>query len=239
MRSSKESARVVEQLIALLVEFGPGNDVLCNPWVDCVKGLDLADAPARRVSNLRTYLHLHRKAEWMLVGQEAGYAGCRFSGIPFTGEDLLEGPRALPIFVGTDVQPSSAFAKPMTERSANFVWPCIGTDGRVALWNSLPFHCHERGKPLTNRAWTERDDRGGLAERILRHMVERVMPQARLIAVGRKAERTLESMGYPLLAVRHPSQGGATLFRGQMAEIVGKPQAATKGGKTRALTRGR
>ncbi|MBI5537250.1 MAG: uracil-DNA glycosylase [Deltaproteobacteria bacterium] len=221
MPPRRDFPKAVQQLIALLVEFGPGNDVLANPWVDCVQGLDLPDAASRRVANLRAYLHAHREAEWMLVGQEAGYAGCRFSGIPFTGEDLLEGPRALPIFAAAGVKRSSALPKLMTERSANFVWPCIGADGRVALWNSLPFHCHEPGKPLTNRAWTPRDDRHGLAERILRHMVDNVMAGAKLIAVGRKAEQTLQALGYEALAVRHPSQGGATLFRQQMAAILG------------------
>jgi len=215
-------ARAIDELISMLVEFGPGNDRLCNPWVDCHPALDLPDAPARRVANLRGYLRAHRRAKWMLVGQEAGYAGCRFSGVPFTGEDLLEGPKALPIFVRAGARRSSARDKLMSERSANFVWPCIGGDGKVVLWNSLPFHCHEPGKPLTNRAWTPRDDRGGLAEKILRHMVEKVMPGARRIAVGRKAEQTLERLGYDAVAVRHPSQGGATICRNQMAEILGK-----------------
>jgi hypothetical protein len=202
------------------VRFGPGNQVLANPWVDSEAGLDLPDAPQRRIHNLRIYLHAHCDARFMLVGQEAGYAGCRFSGVPFTGEDLVQGPKALAFFRKGGGQRSSVFAKLMSERSANIVWPCIGSDGQVALWNSLPFHCHEAGLPLTNRAWTPRDDRDGLAEAILRQMVERVLPGVSLVAVGRKAEETLGRMGYPHVAVRHPSQGGATIFRTQMAAIL-------------------
>ena len=41
--------------------------------------------------------------------------------------------------------------------------------------------------------------------------------------MGRKSEETLRSFGYEAIPVRHPSQGGATIFRGQMAEILGKP----------------
>ena len=216
MRGYKEA---VERLLAMLVEYGPGNRVVANPWVDSVPGLDLPDGPQRRVNNLRIYLQAHREARFLLVGQEAGYAGCRFSGVPFTGEDLVEGPRALPFF-RPGGRRSSVFPKLMSERSANIVWPCIGSEGRVALWNSLPFHCHEPDKPLTNRAWCARDDRNGLAEAILRHMVERVLPRAQLIAVGRKAEETLAKMGYEAQAVRHPSQGGATIFRAQMARIL-------------------
>ncbi len=61
-----------------------------------------------------------------------------------------------------------------------------------------------------------------MAEKILRHMIDKVVPAAKLIAVGRKAEQTLQRLGYEALAVRHPSQGGAGIFRGQMAEILRK-----------------
>ncbi len=222
----------VEELIGLLIAYGPGDDRVANPWVDSVPGFDLPDAAARRVENLRRYLRAHREAGWMLVGQEAGYAGCRFSGIPFTGEDQLEGSRALPVFAGKGYRRSSVLPKPSSERSANIVWPCIGTSGRAVLWNSFPFHCHEPGKPLTNRAWCTRDDRDGLGERILRHIVERTFPGAKLIAVGRKAEASLAALGYEATGVRHPSQGGATIFRGQMAELLGAPTGGDKGRAT-------
>lgn len=213
-------SKAVDELIAMLLAYGPGNDRVANPWVDVVEGLDLPDAPKRRVDNLRLYLRAHENARWMLVGQEAGYAGCRFSGIPFTGEDQLEGPKALPIFAGRGYRRSSCLPKPSSERSANIVWPCIGCTGRAVLWNSFPFHCHEPGKPLTNRAWNVRDDRDGLGDRILRHAAGKVFPGAKLIAVGRKAEASLAELGFEAIGVRHPSQGGATIFRNQMAELL-------------------
>ncbi len=210
-------------LIDLLLQYGPGNDVVANPWVDEVPGLDRPGGASQRVKNLRAYVGMHRDAKWMLVGQEAGYAGCRFSGIPFTSEDMLEGATVHPVFLGKGLHRTSSFAKPSSERSAKIVWPVIGTECTAVLWTSLPFHCHDAGKPLTNRAWKPADDRNGLAETILRHGVEKLFSGIRIVAVGRKSEETLRSFGYEAIPVRHPSQGGATIFRGQMAEILGKP----------------
>ena len=98
MAARTSFSKSVDLLMELLVGFGPGNDVLANPWVDEVPGFDREGASTQRVHNLRVYLELHRHARWMLVGQEAGYAGCRFSGIPFTSEDMLEGPSVHPLF---------------------------------------------------------------------------------------------------------------------------------------------
>lgn len=155
MRAVKEFNRAVDQLLAMLVEFGAGNDVLANPWVDQVEGLDLPDAPARRIANLRAYLHLHRNAKWMAVGQEAGYAGCRFSGLPFTGEDLLEGPRALSIFAGSGVKRTSVFEKPISERSANFSPgpPSCGHSSTPLGAPSHAIHVVQRPGSLPARSW--------------------------------------------------------------------------------------
>ncbi len=223
MAARTSFSKSVDLLMELLVGFGPGNDAVANPWVDEVPGFDRKGAATQRVHNLRVYLELHRHARWMLVGQEAGYAGCRFSGIPFTSEDMLEGPSVHPVFARRGLARTSTFGKPIRERSASIVWPVIGADRIAVLWNSFPFHCHELGKPLTNRAWKPSDDRDGLAEKLLRHVVDNVFPSVRLIAVGRKAEATLGALGYEAIAVRHPSQGGATIFRNQMAGLLGAP----------------
>lgn len=221
LMSSKASfQRSVGTLIDLLVSYGAGNDVVANPWVDEVPGFDRQGAAQQRIDNLRTYLQLHRDARWMLVGQEAGYAGCRFSGIPFTSEDMLEGPKVHPVFAGLGLRRTSVFDKPIAERSAKIVWPAIGSRRVAVLWNSFPFHCHEPKRPLTNRAWKPADDRDGLAERILRHVVSELFPGIQLIAVGRKAEAALGDLGFSVIPVRHPSQGGATIFRTRMAELM-------------------
>ena len=49
----------------------------------------LGDAVRRR--NLRQYLEAFAGAQYLLIGEAAGYCGCRFSGIPFTCETQLLG----------------------------------------------------------------------------------------------------------------------------------------------------
>jgi len=46
-------------------------------------------------------------------------------------------------------------------------------------------------------------------------------PEARMVAVGKKAEGLLTEMGVKLAgAVRHPANGGATAFAAGLAELV-------------------
>ena len=43
-------------------------------------------------------------------------------------------------------------------------------------------------------------------------MLVREFPSAKVVAVGKKAERSLNSMDIPAAYVRHPAYGGATKF---------------------------
>ena len=87
------------------------------------------------------------------------------------------------------------------------------------LWNALPLHPHEPGKPRTNRTPTRAELRmgGSFLIRVLNIFRPKVV-----VAVGRKAEQSLGTL-FPELkftTVRHPSMGGSTLFKTQMAEIL-------------------
>ena len=57
-----------------------------NQYRDVHAGLDRPAGAAVRRRNLRRYLEAFVSARFVLVGEAAGYAGCRFSGIPFTCE---------------------------------------------------------------------------------------------------------------------------------------------------------
>ena len=73
----------MERLFALLTNFqGEGT---FNQYRDVTARFDLPNGAAIRRANLRCYLELFAGASYVLVGEAAGYAGCRFSGIPFTG----------------------------------------------------------------------------------------------------------------------------------------------------------
>jgi hypothetical protein len=52
--------------------------------------------------------------------------------------------------------------------------------------------------------------------------LKEAFPEARFVAVGTKAKAALETAGIAAMAVRHPANGGATLFAQGMTNIVGQ-----------------
>ena len=113
-----------DRLFALLTAYrGEG---AFNQYRDVHAELDLPDGAAVRRHNQRCYLETFAGARFVLVGEAAGYAGCRFSGIPFTCEAQLVGPQRLDWTRGRaqDLARSSAAettvvrtTTPLTERS--------------------------------------------------------------------------------------------------------------------------
>jgi hypothetical protein len=135
---------------------------------------------------LAGYLDRKRDAGIVLVGEAAGYRGARVSGVPFTSERQLTGCGA-------------------AEASATIVHRVLGELGieeDVLLWNVVPTHPHEPGRPYTNR----RPSR--IEVDVSFRFLEGAARGRRLIAVGRLAE---EVTGAPY--VRHPSHGGAKCVR--------------------------
>ena len=189
---------------------------LFNPYCDLDRELDLATAPRRRRSNLREYLRAHRLAKRVLVGEAAGYNGCRFSGIPFTGEDLLVGDKPLPWTSGRSLSRSSRGEALRSERSANIVWSAIAGDRRLVLWNAVPWHPHRRGEALSNRKPTGKEEAAG------RHLLGTFLelyPDAFPVAVGRVAEAAVEKLGKNAIYLRHPSMGGQKKFLAGLADV--------------------
>jgi len=73
-----------DRLFELLTAYhDPGS---FNQYRDVHPELDLPRGAVVRRHNLRCYLEAFAGARFVLVGEAAGYAGCRFSGIPFTCE---------------------------------------------------------------------------------------------------------------------------------------------------------
>jgi uracil-DNA glycosylase len=132
---------------------------------------------------LTAYLEQCADARTLLVGEAPGYRGARVSGIPFTSERQLTG-----------TGPAEA-----TATIVHRVLRELGIEDDVLLWNVVPTH---PGTTTSNRLPTRKEVAAGLE--LLRPLAR----GRRVIAVGRVAERAL---GAP--AVRHPSYGGAELFR--------------------------
>src|SRR6188508_371109 len=115
---------------------------------------------------LSSYLEMRRGARVVLVGEAAGYRGARVSGVPFTSERQLTGCGA-------------------AEASATIVHRVLGELGieeDVLLWNVVPTHPHEPGRPYTNR----RPSR--IEVDVSFRFLEGAARGRRLIAVGRLAE---------------------------------------------------
>jgi uracil-DNA glycosylase len=154
---------------------------------------DGAGASLRR-RRLAGYLSSRRAAPFLLVGEAAGYRGARVSGLPFTSERQLSGRG-----------PAEASAT-IVQRVLAELWLAEA----VVLWNLVPTHPHEPGRPQSNR----RPTRVEIADS--RRFLEELAAGRRVIAVGRLAEREL---GVPY--VRHPSHGGAAAFQDGLRELLG------------------
>ena len=86
----------------------------------------------------------------------------------------------------------------------------------VVLLKSVPLHPF-KASPLSNRAPTDSELAEGLV--YAKVLLQRCRPDIRLAAIGRKSAETLQNAGFPALAMRHPANGGASLFREQFARF--------------------
>lgn len=199
-----------KDLAAALVKTLPrGTDRLFNPWTDrCVHDTSL-NGPAERLYRLAQ--HLACNASLILVGEAPGYQGARYSGVAFTSEKLLmEG--AIPR-VDTARGRLTDRWLPFSEPSATIVWRNLyklGLAENTVLWNALQLHPFKAGDPMSNRTPTPSElELGHAAIQLLKE----AFPQARWLAIGKKAEGLLAAAGVTAAgAVRHPANGGATLF---------------------------
>lgn len=205
-----------------LAKAGPANRLgpVFNPWADDDPLDDASDGEGALARRYRLLFHLTplRPVELLLVGEAPGYQGCHFSGVPFTNEALIcDGmvPR-MPIGRITTRE------KPWSEPSATIVWSVLhdlGVAERTVMWNAYAWHPHKEGDPMTNRTPKGAELKDGL--HLLSRMIE-LFPDARVVAVGRNAEKSLALLGRNLdVSVRHPSMGGANEFREGMKGIVG------------------
>lgn len=202
-------------LFRLLTAYPSGRTTF-NQYRDVHPELDRADGAQLRCANLNAYLNAFSGARHILIGEAAGYAGCRFSGIPFTSEaQIVSTPRSPGWLAGLDVNRSSAAERPWAERSATVVWASL--DGRrdCLLWNAFPWHPFLPDSSLTNRP-PGKELEAGLD--LLGCLLE-LFPQAQPYAVGRVAQRALTLLGVDAPYIRHPSYGGARQFAHAVAAL--------------------
>lgn len=136
-----------------------------------------------RRARLCRYLELRAGARIMLVGEAPGYRGARVSGIPFTSERQLSG-----------VGPAEA-----TATIVHRVLAELALEDQVVCWNVVPTH---PGTETSNRVPNRGEVEQGAP--FLTVLAE----GRRIVAVGRLAAALT---GAPY--IRHPSYGGAAVFR--------------------------
>lgn len=178
---------------------------LVNPYACFESELDRPGGAATRVATLLAYLEARSQPALLLVGEAAGYQGCRFSGIAFTSE------RDLPTSQWTSTKPEG-----WREPSATIVHDALkelGLEERTILWNVVPFH-PAGPSSLSNRTPTAAERRAGTEW--LRRILAITQPGV-IAAIGRVAEAALRP-GTPYL--RHPARGGAGRFRDGLAELA-------------------
>jgi hypothetical protein len=205
------------KLAALLTDKLPSRrSTLFNPWRDHCDEDEPCNGPDAKLARLAA--HLDCDPKFILCGEAAGYQGCRHSGIAFTSERLLldgQIPR-----VPRMSHRLTSKRRPYSEPSATIVWRelhNLGIENCTILWNALPMHPHKPGKKQSNRTPTSAEiEKGKPALEIL----IKGFPSAKVVAVGRKAEKSLKSMNVTAGYVRHPANAGATAFRLQLKRLV-------------------
>ena len=199
-------ASIADRLVALLP--GKPGAGLFNPWTQSGV-LDLApDAVAKRMTRLRR--HFDVRPRLVLIGEAAGYQGCRYSGIPFTSERLLCA-GSIPRMPREERFTSRPL--PFSEPSATIIWRTLAELGlaeSTVLWNALPLHPFPDGRELGNRTPLGGELDIGLP---CLEFLSQQFSGIPLIAVGLQAEKAMRLLGVePVVTVRHPANGGATKF---------------------------
>jgi uracil-DNA glycosylase len=135
--------------------------------------------------------------------------------VPFSSERILT---THPFFLSRGGFAVESPEAPCAESSASIVWKTMDELGFYPLiWASFPFHPHMPGNTESNRAPTNEEIDVG--QSFLRSLLE-IFTISHVIAVGRAAERSLDSLGIPAEHIRHPSHGGANLFREGLGGFV-------------------
>jgi len=159
----------------------------------------------------------------LLVGEAVSYRGGRLSGVAFVSEALMlsgveiGSPPGRILGADRGYRKATPGPRLSTEASATMVWETIcGIEPLPLLWNAFPFHPFQAGDADTNRAPTAAELAIGAP---FIAALLRLFPIERVVAIGNQAAASLTRMSVAHDKVRHPSQGGKTLFVAGMARL--------------------
>lgn len=167
-----------------------------------------------RRENLLIYLKkmIELQPNIMLVGEAPGYRGCKSTGVPFSSEHMLMNSlEGLSIF-GREhgYRLFEEKDKLRKEATATIIWNTLLEEQIMSLsWNAFPFHPHKKDNLESNRTPLKKELLIG--KTALLEMID-IFKIKHIVAVGNKAEESLNSLEIPCTKVRHPAQGGKNKF---------------------------
>ena len=166
-----------------------------------------------------------------------GLPGRTLTGIAMTCERMIlnEHPAVNSLMIlgkegkRTSRKDSPMIAKPtqkekgFNEPTDSVVWKACLDAGLSAdefiLWNIYPFHPHKKDDLLSNR--TPTDDELAIGLSYTKELLS-LTGSLPLLAIGKKSENTLLDAGFSVKGLRHPANGGANIFRNQLADFFRK-----------------
>lgn len=186
-----------------------------NPYLD----------EKKRQNNLKIYLAKmgELKPNVLLIGEAPGPKGCAVTGIPFTSEYIMiKNPTKNQIFKDNRYKQLNNDHKLRKEATATIMWNALKGFEPPLLWNSFPFHPYKDHKLDSIRAPNETELKEG--EIFINDILE-MFPIKTILAVGRKAQRSLEKIkiskpNIKWKPIRHPSHGGKAKFVQQLNEAM-------------------
>ena len=196
----------------------PKHDNMHNPWRDVCHTDIRSDGHLLRKERLKRHL-MAPSPRLLIIGEAPGYAGCRYSGLAFSSERLLM-EKAIPRMTGVDGERITDRRLPWSEPSATIVWKALYEHGLaegVVMFNAIPWHPEGEKGIHSNRTPTETERTDGLK---YLGMLLALFPGVPVAAVGNIASRTLGEMSVEHSKLRHPANGGATLFRDGLKHLV-------------------
>lgn len=207
-----------------------------EPWFDTLRGFaDRADAhalydpatPAGRIrfANLQTFLGqlLSLRPSVLLVGEAPGYRGAWRTGVNFTSEKIMMGPKdRFGLYGGSEagyrlIEPDAG--KLWGEASSTVVQKVFQElPSPPLVWPAFPLHPHKPGDDESNRTPTPTELRRDAAPQ-LKQLIELFKP-AHIAAVGNIGLTTLGLLGIEATRIRHPAHGGGPKFREGLLELM-------------------
>jgi len=174
--------------------------------------------------NLEIYLRnmIFYQPKILLVGEAAGYKGCRRTGIPFTSGWILGTHRIYNSFNELN------YSRKDKEATASIIYSVITPDmfNHIIFWNAFPFHPHLINNPNSNRKPTRNELTEGLG--YLEQLCA-IFGFTKYAGIGRSGQSVLEQMLHipEVIFIPHPSYGEKRAFTDALYQFLISTQLIT------------